>query len=98
MSTWIKESPYHWTGPAGWTICRVVINGRDTFELWQGSGRESGSCRFRGKTLVAAEVAYKEQTGDITDYAERAEGKARMAEAEQIIHPEMAAFLSNRKL
>ncbi|MDN0082380.1 hypothetical protein QU487_06385 [Crenobacter sp. SG2305] len=96
MSTWIaNSSTYYWTGPTGWTICRVVINGRDTFELWQGNGRESGGCRFRGPSLAAAEAAYQDLTGDTADYAERAEGEARMGEAE---HPAMAAFMAGRKI
>lgn len=98
MSAWIEESPYHWTGPVGWMICRVVLDGRDTFELWEGTGKGSGGCRFRGPTLAKAEAAYLELTGDTTDYAERAEGKARMAEAEQIVNPAMAAFMAGRKI
>lgn len=98
MSTWIEESPYHWTGPAGWTICLVVIDGRDTFELWEGTGKGSGGCRFRGQSLAKAEGAYLELTGDTTDYAERAEGRERMAEAEQIVNPAMAAFMAGRKI
>jgi len=33
---------YYWIGPPGWTICRVIVGGKDAFELWQTTLAQEG--------------------------------------------------------
>lgn len=39
---WSVASSYHWTGPAGLTVCAVFVYGRWLFELWQPAPRVDG--------------------------------------------------------
>ena len=50
---WKQADPYYWTGPDGWGICKVILDGSDHFELW----REK-KCHARTKTLKAAQKAH----------------------------------------
>lgn len=34
---WRQWDDYYWSGPPGWTICRVWISGTYQFELWHSS-------------------------------------------------------------
>ncbi|CAB3647450.1 hypothetical protein [Achromobacter pestifer] len=36
---WRKVDDYYWSGPPGWTICRVWLQGRYRHELWQSEGQ-----------------------------------------------------------
>lgn len=31
---WREKTQYSWSGPQGWTICRVYVFGQWRFELW----------------------------------------------------------------
>lgn len=57
-SLWKQIDPYYWSGPDGWSICKVIQNGDDYYELWQGSK----ACVSRAKTLKAAQKAHLVQT------------------------------------
>lgn len=58
MITWTEYPPYYWSGPDGWTICRVVVGGKDAFELWNGSASSGGRCVERKGSLATAQQAY----------------------------------------
>ena len=50
---WKQVDPYYWSGPDGWSICKVIQEGEDSYELWHG-GKASVSI---AKTLKAAQKA-----------------------------------------
>ncbi|GAB3107556.1 hypothetical protein GCM10027288_17930 [Bordetella tumbae] len=52
---WQQVDEYYWSGPGGWTICRVFVNGGWIFELWSG-----GECRGSRASLEGA-VALQQQ-------------------------------------
>ena len=100
MATWISDAGgYCWTGPMGWTICRVVQGGRDTFELWERKEQRRSECHRHGlSSLEDAQRAHLAMTGDDGDYAEAAAAAARMEEAQEIINPVLAAFMAGKTL
>jgi hypothetical protein len=42
VGEWAQRDEYYWTGPGGWTICRVFAQARWQFEVWAGSGTRHG--------------------------------------------------------
>lgn len=59
---WRKMDEYYWIGPPGWTICRVIVGGKDAFELWQTT--EPAKMVAGGlPSLKAAQKCYAEVAG-----------------------------------
>lgn len=98
MATWIEDTGgYCWTGPMGWTICRVVLGGRDTFELWERKEQRRSECRLCGlSSLDDAQRAHLDITGDNADYAEAAAAADRMEEALEIVNPTLSAIMAGK--
>jgi len=61
-SDWRPMNDYYWIGPPGWTICRVKLQGKWHYELWQSGdpSRLVGS----GASLEAMQQLHKERTLD----------------------------------
>ncbi|WP_287144574.1 hypothetical protein [Achromobacter sp.] len=53
---------YYWAGPAGWTICRVWVDGRYQHELWHTRG-EAGRLIGMRASFEAAIALFDHQTG-----------------------------------
>lgn len=57
---WQQCDDYYWSGPAGWTICRVWIDGTYQFELWHSA--DGALRRIDAKpSLQAAKDLYQQQ-------------------------------------
>src|SRR3546814_3338475 len=54
-SEWQERDEYYWTGPGGWTICRVYVDGVWQHELWSPAGTRIGL--WASFALAAAEYA-----------------------------------------
>ena len=39
---WVQQNPFYWSGPQGWTICRIVMGNSERYELWRTLGEKSG--------------------------------------------------------
>lgn len=59
--TWQQKDDYSWSGPKGWTICRVYVFGQWRFELWP----PADAAMHVGwrSSFEAAQVLYREING-----------------------------------
>ncbi|WP_033839545.1 hypothetical protein [Bordetella bronchiseptica] len=59
-AAWQQRDEYYWSGPPGWTICRVWVDGGYQHELWQSRG-DVGTLVGSRATLAAAQGLYEQQ-------------------------------------
>jgi hypothetical protein len=55
-SKWQQADDYYWTGPSGWTICRVFVDGVWRYELWRAADPVAAGSR---PSLDAAQMLYE---------------------------------------
>lgn len=57
---WVQRNEYYWTGPSGWTICRVFVDGMWQYELWFSRG-EGGTIYGMRASLAAAQELFNQK-------------------------------------
>ena len=56
----VQRNEYYRTGPSGWTICRVFVDGMWQYELWFSRG-EGGTIYGMRASLAAAQELFNQK-------------------------------------
>ena len=48
-SLWKQVDPDYWSGPDGWSICKVIQEGEDCYELWGMAAKPVSAAPRRSK-------------------------------------------------